>query len=254
MSSVVSKADIVRGLRALGLREGDVVLVHSSLRSFGYVEDGANAVIHALLETVGEDGTVMVPTLTWSTVNAEQPVFDVQRTPSVVGWVTEVFRHRPEAIRSLHPTHSVAAIGAKVRYMTEGHERDATPCSRTSPYGKLVQEGGYILFLGMGLECNTTFHAMEEWSNVPGRFAKEMEDLHVIDYEGNDLLVPSRRHRAKPNDFPKIEPELLQRGILRIGRIGDAEIRLVAAKPMAELALQFLKEDPCYFWRMERNE
>jgi len=245
---VVTKEHIAEGLQKLGFQKGDIVFVHSSLSSFGYVKGGADAVIDALLETVGEEGTVMMPALTYSTVNARQPIFDVKHTPCVVGRIPETFRLRQEAKRSLHPTHSVAAIGAKAEYLTIGHEKDMTPCSRTSPYGKLVELGGYILFIGVDLRCNTTFHAMEEWANVPGRFGA-IEQLHVIYENGNDILVPSKRHAGPSNDFLKMEAPLLEAGIMRIGKIGNATLRLVAAKPMAEMTMKTLEEDPEFFWK-----
>jgi len=250
--TVVVKEDIKKGLKRLGLKEGDIVLVHSSLSSFGYLEGGADTVIDALLETVGKEGTILVPTLTTSNVNSGNPVFDVKRTPSVTGRIPEVFRKRPEARRSFHPTHSVAAIGAKAEYMTRDHEKSMTPCSRNSPYGKLVALGGYILFLGVDLNCNTTLHAMEELADVPYLFAERIEQLSTIDESGNEIPVPSRRHRAIIYHFRKMEPLLLRKRIMRTGKIGDAVIRLVAAKPMAELTMDVLTKNPTFFSRPHR--
>lgn len=104
-TAVVTEADIVADLRRLGLAAGDVVLIHSSLRSFGHVRGGADAVIDALLRCVGGGGTVVVPTLSF---RSDDPV-------------TEVFRRRPGAVRSLHPVSSVAAIGPAPAYLTAAH-------------------------------------------------------------------------------------------------------------------------------------
>lgn len=249
IETVIVKEDIKRELKRLGLKEGDIVLVHSSLSSFGYVVGGADTVIDALLETVGREGTILMPTLTFSNVNSRNPIFDVKRTPCVTGRIPEVFRNRPESKRSLHPTHSVAAIGAKAEYMTKDHEKSITPCSRNSPYGKLVALGGYILFLGVDLNYNTTFHAIEEWVNVPYLFADGIEQLIVIDENGNKIPVPSKRHRAIKYYFSKIEPLLLRKRIMRIGKIGKAIVRLVAARPMAELTMDVLTRDPTFFSR-----
>ena len=99
----VAKSDILHGLDELGIRQGEVTYVHSSLKAFGHVDGGADAVIDALLETVGPEGTVVVPTFTWGRNHAKAVVeFDVANDPSEVGRITEVFRQRPEAIRNEH--------------------------------------------------------------------------------------------------------------------------------------------------------
>ena len=104
---MVSKSDIEKRLREIGIKEGDKLLVHSSLSSFGYVEGGADTVIDALIESVGFEGTVLVPTLTGSAELSPQnpPVFDVLISPCWTGKILESFRSRKNARRSYHPTH-----------------------------------------------------------------------------------------------------------------------------------------------------
>src|SRR6478672_9626519 len=103
----VTRADLVEGLRALGLRLGALVQVHSSLSRLGFVEGGAETVVDALLEAVGLAGTVMVPTFN----HGKADIYDPRTTPSISGAVTEALRKRPGAHRSIHPTHPYAAIG-----------------------------------------------------------------------------------------------------------------------------------------------
>ena len=109
----MTRDDISQALRALGLAAGDVVMVHSSLRSIGYVEGGADAVVDALLDVLGSSGTLVVPTFTPSHGHEADPVFDPARDPSEVGRITEVVRTRPGARRSVHLLHSVAALGGR---------------------------------------------------------------------------------------------------------------------------------------------
>ncbi|WP_347246334.1 AAC(3) family N-acetyltransferase, partial [Thermogutta sp.] len=136
---MVTKQHIIDGLRELGLRAGDTVVVHSSLSSFGKVQGGAETVVEALLEVLGPEGTLAVPTF-----NFEPDVFDPDSTPSVVGQITEAVRKLPGAIRSKHPTHSVAAIGRLARVITEGHE-NVSPFGRGSALFKLLQANGKVL-------------------------------------------------------------------------------------------------------------
>ncbi len=243
---VVTKDDITRGLRELGLDRGMDVLVHSSLSSFGYVEGGADAVIDALLETVGDEGTVLVPTLTGSEAlsPANPPFFDPDETPCWTGLVPETFRRRPEAVRSLHPTHSVAAIGPKAREYTVGHEFCITPCAPDSPYGRLVDAGGYILFLGVTLACNTTFHYVEEVVGVTYHMQPEWVPARVVK-EGRVQTIHILIHRyGFARDFERMEPIFRERGIQRDGKIGRAHVRLLDARRMAQVACLALRQNP----------
>ena len=244
MVTTVNQRDIVCGLAGLGVRAGDVLLVHSSLSRFGYVEGGADAVIDALLEAVGPDGTVMVPTHTWGTVGAKDPVFDVRRSPSIVGHITEVLRARPGALRGLHPTHSCAGIGPMTADLLRDHETQITPCGSKSPYQRLMDCGGKVLFLGVTLFVNTCFHALEEAACVPWLFDR-FEMLYTVDYEDRKRPVPSRRHTlGMPRDFEKMEPILQTAGVLVKAEIGEATVRAVDAARMRDLVLPMLAEDP----------
>ncbi len=238
--------DITRALRTLGLVPGDLVLVHSSLSSFGYVDGGADAVIDALLTAVAPDGTVLVPTLTGSEqLDADHPpIYDPDETPSWTGRIPETFRRRPEAVRSLHPTHSVAAIGARARELTAGHEHSLTPCGPDSPYGRLARSGGYILLIGVGHEVNTTFHLVEETVGVPYHMQPGLVAAQVIE-RGRARTIHLMLHRyGSPREFGRLELALRERGIQRDGQIGQAHVRLVDAGRMVDLACQALRQDP----------
>ena len=150
---LVTREDIVAGLREIGLQPGDLVQVHSSLSAFGYVEGGADAVADALIETLGPDGTLMVPTFNHGSVE----IFDVATSPSSNGKITEVVRLRPEAHRSIHPTHPYAAIGPLAEWLT-GEHLDIGTFDWECPLGKLTQRDGLILLLGVGMNSNTIAH------------------------------------------------------------------------------------------------
>ena len=141
---VVTRQEIAAGLRALGVAEGAQVLLHSSLKSFGYVVGGADAVIDAILDVVGPAGTLVCPTLTFRNFEATRPVFDSRTLPSNTGLITETLRRRPGALRSLHPLSSVAAFGAAAEELTAWH--DDTPCGPGTPYWKLWENGGQVVY------------------------------------------------------------------------------------------------------------
>jgi aminoglycoside 3-N-acetyltransferase len=242
----VTQQDITSGLRALGMKPGDSVLAHSSLSSLGYVEGGADAVIDALLETVGPEGTVLVPTLTGSEeLDVENPpCYDPAATPCWTGRIPETFRRRPRAVRSLHPTHSVAAIGARAVELTVGHEHSITPCGPDSPYGRLAEIGGYILLLGVTHHTSTTFHLVEELVGVPYHMQPGLVGARVVE-GGQERTIHLLIHRyGAPRNFARMEPVFRERGIQRDGQIGAAHVRLVDARRMVEVTRQALLQDP----------
>jgi len=233
-------------LAEAGVETGDAVLAHSSLSSFGRVDGGADAVIDALLDAVGREGTVMVPTHTWDKINLDNPVFDVRETPSCVGAITNVLRQRARARRSLHPTHSCAGIGPEIERYLAGHETDLTPCGPHSPYARLMEWGGKIAFLGTGLACNTTLHALEEYVCVPYLF-DGFHDLYSIDYDGRRIHVPSMRHSSGlPRRFRELGPVMETAGIILRSKCGNASIETVDARGMKAVFAPLVAKDRFY--------
>lgn len=100
---MATKSDLIRDLRALGIKENDTVLVHSSLSALGFIEGGAETVIEALKEIITEGGNLLFPTLSYATVNLDNLNFDVRNTPCCVGIIPETFRKQPDVIRSIRP-------------------------------------------------------------------------------------------------------------------------------------------------------
>ena len=247
---MVSKSDIEKGLREIGIKEGDKLLVHSSLSSFGYVEGGADTVIDALIESVGFEGTVLVPTLTGSAELSPQnpPVFDVLISPCWTGKILESFRSRKNARRSYHPTHSVSGIGADVETLIKNHYEDITPCGIKSPYYKLGELGGYILLIGVGLDVSTTFHTVEELAEVDYHLQKEMTDCVVIKEDNMRMIVRNYLHSylGPERNFPIMEEIFKEKGIMKYTQIGNALIRMFPTKESIEITLEYLKKDPLF--------
>jgi len=221
---MVNMQIIVESLRDLGIRPGDRVLVHSALSKFGHVEGGAGTVILGLLDTVGPEGTVLMPTLTATRGDGPRhpPRFDVRRTPGWTGRIPETLRQWPGAVRSLGPTHSVAALGADSRRLLAGHEDCRTPCGMGSPYVKLAEVRGKIIFLGVNLDVNTTFHAAEELANVPYHLQTEPTRCSIVDEIGRVLERECVLHYwGVPRRFSEMEEVLCEKGILKCGVIGE---------------------------------
>lgn len=250
MHEHTTRERLVRDFRALGLRDGDVVLVHSSLSGLGWVEGGAETVIDTLVDAVGPTGAVLFPTLTGTEEDgpAQPPVTELATTPCWTGRIPETARRRPEAVRSVHPTHSVSAIGARAADFATGHESSHTPCDAHSPYVRLMEEGGKLLLLGgVTHESNTSLHALEEMADVPYHLQDEETDGVVILPDGQRVVVRNRLHLWRwEREFSKVGPYLEQAGASVSGPVGQSTSNLVSASGLRDVVLPLLREDPLF--------
>ena len=236
----VNKEVIQRGLEEVGLSAGDVVLVHSSLSAFGYVESGADTVIEALLETIGPEGTVVVPTFTWGPFHAaEKVVLDLVNTPvkDEVGIIPETFRKRPEAKRSTHICHSVAAIGPRRdEVMGEG----IRSFGKGSTFHQLYKLNAWYLFLGATFGSCTALHAVEEYMQVPYRRHRDFKGSKVILADGSEIPSQSVEYLSLPdggyrNDFAKMKDIYAGHGVLNTTRIGEAEVMNIRIRDLFDI-------------------
>lgn len=247
---VVTRESLRGDLERLGISQGDTVLVHSSLSKLGWVEGGAEAVILALLDAVSPGGTVLFPTLTGTEDDGPDhpPVMDVRTASCWTGRIPRTALAWPDAVRSLHPTHSVTAIGADPEAWTEGHERVETPCGIGSPYLKLMDRGGKILLLGeVTQESNTTLHALEELANVPYHLQEGVTRGIAVDTGGREHIVENRLHLwGWDRNFEKVQPVLERSGAAHTGQVGKSVATLVDAGAMRDVLLPLLQDDPLY--------
>ena len=173
-----TKADLKHDLVAMGLTGNETILIHSSMKSIGPVEGGADTVLDAWMEFFAE-GLLLLPTHTWRFINEENRVFDVRRSPCCVGILPELFRQRPGVVRSLHPTHSMAAYGKGAAAYLEGELDANTPCTPGGCYDRLRAAHGKVLLLGVTHARNTFIHSVEEVLNVPNRLTDKPLQLTV---------------------------------------------------------------------------
>lgn len=166
-----SKADLAAHLAALGVRRGTDLIVHSRLVSFGLIEGGAPTVYAALRDAVGDQATIAVPayTVSFASRDSEGRVFDPAETPSeMVGALSEYVRLLPDAVRSICPTHSHAAVGPKARML----DRDsAISFGPGSDFDLFLREGFSTLYFGCSFKEAATFafHVEAMFGAVPYR-------------------------------------------------------------------------------------
>ena len=248
-----TKEELKKDLLALGIRPGDTVLIHSSYKAMGGIEEGAKGFFDTVMELLGEEGTLVIPTLSFSTVTWDNPYFDRNETPSCVGYLTEYFRTSvPGVRRSMHATHSCAAWGKHRDYLIDGHELDRTPVGENSPFHKLPKLGGKILMLGCRADSNTSFHGIEETAEPPFLFRRE-NPIHYTMRDGERVIeMDAHRHYFLVNGvhllqrYSRILP-LLDEEELHVGKILDANCYLMDAASVWKKGRNKMLEDPYFF-------
>lgn len=236
-------------LRALGVREGGVLLVHSSLRALGLPagsETRAETAIRGLLEALGPHGTLLMPALSYESVGAANPRFDVEHTPACIGALPEAFRTRPGVQRSVHPTHSVCGLGEQAEALLRDHLLDDTPVGLHSALTRLPDASGQILFLGCGLRPNTSMHGVEEVIQPPYLFGDAVDYLITLPGGGQTTMrVRAHNFAGWEQRYDRLEG-LMEAG-LRKGRVLGASCFLLEAAPMWQAALKKMRADPLFF-------
>ncbi|MBD3635872.1 MAG: AAC(3) family N-acetyltransferase [Crocinitomicaceae bacterium] len=242
----ITREELVRNLRDIGIVEGDIVLVHSSLSRIGFLEEGPKTLVDALRETVGSDGHILMPTSPNNVYQLDYiqntPSFDVLNTPSQTGKITEYFRQLPEAVRSLHPTEPVSALGPKAKYFVKDHFGQLTPYNENSPFYKVSKEGGKILYIGVTLSmAGTNLHTLED--AVDFKFPiyyPEIFDFKVIDEQGQSHIIQTKVHDpawSKKRKCDELIPMFQEQGALKRVKIGQADTLLVDAKKFLDVMI-----------------
>ena len=247
MASTVTKSDILKACEELGLKKTDTIIIHSSMKSFGYVEGGTTTVIEGFREYLSE-GTLCFPALRQKDFGKAYKDWDINNTPSDVGFLSESFRKYPGVLRSDQETHSVTAIGKDAEFITSGH-RGGKPriClygdyafSYTSPWQRICDVGGKVLFIGVQMKYNTMKHLVE--STVVTDIIDSIKDeaLRSEAYEevANCFAIPPRgaTPSGRPRGFwfwydgEKMQAHFEALGLITKAKCGDSTIMAVNAK------------------------
>ena len=238
--NIITKADLIKDLHSNGIQNGDTLLVHSSLSKIGYVENGAKDVVEALLDVVGEQGNLLMP----NSPNAkfqidyikELDFFDVENAVSKLGSISEYFRKLPTAQRSAHPTEPVSCIGPDSEYFIGHHFGNQTPYNENSPFYRVSEKGGKILYLGVTFDnAGTNLHTIEdaiENFKYPVYYPEDFE-VNVLFPNGTLRKMTTKVHNPEQSKKRKCDgliPLLEKREALKKITIGNAPSLLVDAK------------------------
>lgn len=257
--AIITKTDMIAGLRNIGIKDGQNIMVHASLGSFGFVCGGAQIVIEALLNVVGPEGTIMMPAQSWKNLDPSTgvhweepeewwqiirenwPAYDKDITPTnTMGAVAEMFRRWHGAIRSDHPARSVAAVGKYAEHLTKEHDLNNI-FGEGSPVDKLYQLDGYVLLLGVGYDKNTSIHLADARANYPNKH--DTYESSAVMINGKREWVTYKTLMVEGKDFEEIGEAFEQECDVKIGMIGNATIRFMKQRELVDYAVKWIENN-----------
>lgn len=238
----LTRDTLAGGLRALGLAPGDSIVVHSSCRGMGPVAGGAETIISALLDAIGPDGNLMLPTFTYS----NRPpgfCFDPAETPCRTGIIPELGRRREGAVRSLHPTHSVAVIGPDAEALTRDHLKGRT-VGVGSPIDRLAQRGGKVLLMAVGHRANSMIHVAEDRAGMPKASARDPMPAFKVRLPDGRIISHQLDHSASCSaGFDAAEEPLRRAGAIRDATVGGP-LHLMSGLDVIRIIGELLQRHP----------
>lgn len=253
----VTTKELKNGFCELGLRAGDTVMVHCSLSSLGFVCGGAQIVIDSLLETVGEEGTIMMPTQSWKNLDPTAgvhweepeewwqairdnwPAYDKRITPTnTMGAVAEMFRSYPGSLRSDHPARSVAANGRHAQYLTENHDL-SNIFGEGSPIAKLYELDANVLLIGVGYDKNTCIHLADVRAEYPSKH-NGFESSAIME-NGMRVWKTYETLVVDGEDFEEIGEAFESACEVKKTNVGNAALRYMKVRALVDFAVKWIE-------------
>jgi len=249
--NIITEQQLINDLKKIGIQQGDNVIVHSSLSKIGCVNNGAETFVNAVLNVIGDEGTLLCPCFAHSTFSKyyldSNPVFNVNNSPSRAGAISEYVRRLKGTKRSLHPTDSACAFGPLADLFTETHFGQLTPYNQFSPYYILAQKKGKILNVGVPLNTScTNLHTLEDAVDFKYPiYHSTIYNVKMIDAEGKACTMKTKVHdpvfsqKRRPNELVIL---FEKEGILKHGVVGEAQTTLIDAKSLLEVMIKHYNE------------
>lgn len=242
----LDEAKIIQALKGFGKFHSRYLLVHSSLSRCGHISGGPETVVKAIRSWIGP-ATLVMPTHTYCYPDPSGfvPVYDAAVTPSQVGIISEYFRHQPNVIRSIHPTHSVCSQGPQSEALCHGHERCDTPCGKGTPFERLIQNDAAVLMFGANMHAYTLFHTAEDAARVPYLYESPLYTLRYQKSGGIGQIRMRRQDMSVPRCFISMDEWLEERGLLCKLKLGLGTLLFIPhAKLAHEALLSAMHHDP----------
>ncbi|MCJ7647680.1 MAG: AAC(3) family N-acetyltransferase [Candidatus Lokiarchaeota archaeon] len=244
---------------SMGLKEGCVIIVHSSLSKMGWTVGGQVAVIDALMDVITPKGTLVMPTFTsgntepskwqyppvpeewWSTIRKCIPAFHPDKIPTRgMGSISETFRKYPNVIRSNHPTTSFAAWGKYAKKIVKNHPLE-NDLGIDSPLGKIYKLNGQVLLLGVPHLNNSSLHLAEYLCEYPGK--KYINIGSAIYVNKKRRWVTWKELDNISDDFDDLGRDYEQSINYRPKKVGQADARLLSQRDMVNFAINWIMKN-----------
>ena len=251
------EAQLLTTLRSLGIAQGDTLMVHAGFNRFSGFNASPSRLIDTLLEAVGENGNLLMVSMAYMSsaydyLKQGKP-FDVRKTVSHMGLVSETFRRRKGVLRSLHPSNPVLAAGPKAQWIVENHDACVQPCGPGSPFDKLGQLHAKVLFYDASIFTNTFFHYLED--SLEARlpfplFREEIVEATVIDYAGSTRVIRTKAYSQEA--IRRRRPEIMTRELDRLGlikraRVGNSELLLLATDDLLRVVSEMASRGTFFY-------
>ncbi len=255
----VVKNEIIDALKKVGLTRGDAVMVHTSLSQIGYVCGGAQTVIEALIDVVGQEGTIMMPTQSWKNLDPDTgvhwdvdeqywniirenwPAYDKKITPTnTMGATAEMFRQWPGALRSDHPARSVAAWGAHAKYLTENHDLWDI-FGEDSPIGKLYKLNGKVLLIGVDYDKNTSIHLADARAEYKSKH-NTIEHSAVVE-DGKRVWKAYETLFVDGEVLVEIGNAYEKQHAVKKEKLGNAELKCMTQRDLVDFSVTWIEKN-----------
>ena len=250
-------AELRAAWHALGIREGDTLMLHSAFsQEFGF-RGTCSELIDTVLDAVGASGNLLMVSLPYRNAALDWlesgKRFDVRRTPSMMGLVSETFRRRPGVVRSLHPTHPVLAYGPQANQFVAAHPMCLYPCGPGSPFEEVALADGKAVFFNVPIDMFTFFHYLEHLvsSTLPfDLYTERIFEAPVVDENGANRIV--RTHAFSREAIRRRRPERLYEALRASGkiaahRVGASRLLCVRVRDAIDCTQSMLKRGELFY-------
>lgn len=255
MSDKFTQESFLHALHSVGVNKGDIILIHSDLRSLGmpFPLDNPSDLLPFYLTTlqtaVGPEGTLAVPAYFYEYARFGIP-FDTETSPVSLplGSFSSYLNQQPGRIRSCNPLQSIAAIGPKAEQLTGGDSLSGY--GTTSPWHRLRMMGGKILFIGVSIQPMTYIHYVEQQYGVPHLYCKVYSTpvfRNRKQVDGTPISAVRYLDFNITYDLALFEDVLLKRDLLKIAKVGKGDVRCVSAQDVYDSGIDCLDKNPYYF-------
>ncbi len=199
----LTKERLIEEIKKAGIKKGDILFIHSSLKGLGYIENGAQTIIDAFKEVLTDEGTLIFPTftidMTMENTLKNRILFDPKTSPSTVGSITNKFLTNDSVFRSLHPTHSVAAWGKHAKFITQSHHTANSIFGKDTPFGRFLELNGKLLGLGIDYANVTFYHAYEDLNltQFPSVYLPKPYRVKLKNYNNEEIEIDVKCHNPE---------------------------------------------------------